>query len=311
MSSALPFELGTLLLGLLFGSFLNVVIYRVPRHESVVTPRSHCPACRATLRWYDNIPLLSWLLLRARCRHCHAPVSWRYPAVELATALWFLVTFLATRHAILADLAGPGPDHLARLLLNGIGDVVLGFLLIGLAVIDWQTQTLPDSLTLTGAAIGLGLTCLQTIFLRTGEEDIHLPARNSFRLQSPGSFAARGDVFLTGPEALILRRLAAILAAAGLLLLIRALYKALRAREGMGLGDAKLLATIAAFLGFWDSMLAFFLGMIACAAYAVILLVRGRATAATKLPLGSFLAAGGLLTALLGEALLTWYKGLL
>ena len=109
----------------------------------------------------------------------------------------------------------------------------------------------------------------------------------------------------------MLGRLTAILGAAGVLLLIRATYKALRGREGMGLGDAKLLAMIAAFLGFGDAMLSFFLGMIACASYAVYLLARHRATAATRLPLGSFLAAAGLVTALLGEAVLAWYKGLL
>ncbi len=311
MSYAWPFELSAVLIGLLLGSFLNVAIYRIPRRESLATPRSHCPHCNATIRWYDNIPVLSWLILRGRCRHCHAPISWRYPAVELATAAWFLLTFLATHRAILADFAAAGADHTTRLLLDGIGASLLGFLLIGLAVIDWQTHTLPDALTLTGTALGFFLVCVQAVFLPTGEADIHLTPHTNMRMQSPGSFAARGDVFLTGPEALILGRLLAILAAAGLLLLIRALYKALRGREGMGLGDAKLLGMIAAFLGFWDAMLAFFLGMIACAAYAVYLLARGRATAATKLPLGTFLAAGGLLTALLGEALLTWYKGLL
>ena len=311
MPFAWAFELTAVILGLLLGSFLNVAIHRLPRRESLVTPRSHCPSCGETIRWYDNIPVLSWALLRGRCRHCHASISWRYPAVELATALWFLLTFLATRRAILGDLAVGGADHTARLLLDGTGAAILGFLLIGLAVIDWRTQTLPDGFTLGGTAVGFFLACVQAVFLQDGEGDIHLRPRSNLRLQSPGSFAARGDVFLTGPEALVLGRLVAILAAAGLLLLIRATYRALRGRDGMGLGDVKLLGMIAAFLGFWDSMLALFLGMITCAIYAVILLARGRATAATKLPLGSFLAAGGLLTALLGEAVLTWYKGLL
>ena len=311
MPHALPFELAAFVLGLLLGSFLNVCISRIPAGESISKPRSHCPGCGQTIAWYDNIPLLSWLLLRARCRHCKAHISWRYPAVELATALWFLIAFVVTHRAMLADFAATWSAHTTRILLDGVGISLLGFALIGLMVIDWQTHTLPDAFTLTGTAIGFFLTCTQAAFLNLGEGDIHLNPRSSFRMQSPGSFAARGDVFMTGPEALILGRLAAILAAAGLLLFIRALYKSLRKQEGMGLGDAKLLALIASFLGFWDAMLAFFLGMIACAVYAVYLLARRRATAATKLPLGSFLAAGGLLTALLGEALLTWYKGLL
>ena len=321
MPYALPFELAALLLGLLLGSFLNVCISRIPAGESISKPRSHCPGCGQTIAWYDNIPLLSYLLLRARCRGCHAPISWRYPAIELATALWFtwtahLILFVwavnqpAVKTLVEGQTGGGTPYSLAHQLPYLVGVAILGFLLIGLLVIDWQTHTLPDIFTLTGTAIGFALTCLQAVFLADGEGDIHLP-RNGFRMQSPGSFAARGDVFMTGPEALILGRLLAILAAAGLLLFIRALYKSLRKQEGMGLGDAKLLGMIAAFLGFWDAMLAFFLGMIACATYALYLLARRRATAATKLPLGSFLAAGGLLTALLGEALLTWYKGLL
>lgn len=322
MPYALPFELAAFLLGLLLGSFLNVCIARIPAGQSISKPRSHCPTCGHTIAWYDNIPLLSWILLRARCRHCHAPISWRYPAVELATALWFawtanlaLFVWAVNRpevKTLLADqIRGGVPYTLAQQVPYLIGVACLGFLLIGLLVIDWQTHTLPDIFTLTGTAIGFFLTCIQAAFLPTGEGDIHFSPRNNMRIQSPGSFAARGDVFMTGPEALILGRLAAILAAAGLLLFIRALYKTLRKQEGMGLGDAKLLAMIAAFLGFWDAMLAFFLGMIACATYALYLLARKRATAATKLPLGSFLAAGGLLTALIGEALLTWYKGLL
>ena len=83
----------SLLLGLVIGSFLNVVIYRVPRRESLVKPSSHCPGCGMTIRWYDNIPVLSWLLLRGRCRSCHSPISARYPLVESITGVAFLIAF--------------------------------------------------------------------------------------------------------------------------------------------------------------------------------------------------------------------------
>ncbi len=311
MSSAVPFELAVFGFGLLLGSFLNVCISRIPQGKSVSRPRSHCPGCNATIRWYDNIPLLSWILLRARCRNCKAPISWRYPAVELGTALWFLLSYLVTRHAIATDILAGSPVDVTKILLDGIGIALLGFGLIGLMVIDWQTHTLPDVFTFSGMGLGFLITCIQAMFLTTGEGDIHLRPRSNLRLASPGSFAARGDVFFTGPEAIVLGRLVSILAAAGLLLLIRAVYKSLRGREGMGLGDAKLLAVIAAFLGFGDAFVTFFLGMIACAAYAMYLLARGRATAATRLPLGSFLCGAGLLNALVGEALITWYRGLL
>src|SRR5437763_15903966 len=83
-------------IGAIVGSFLNVVIHRYPREESIVFPSSHCPHCNAAIRWYDNIPLLSFLVLGARCRACRAPISWRYPLVELANALFYLALFLYT-----------------------------------------------------------------------------------------------------------------------------------------------------------------------------------------------------------------------
>jgi leader peptidase (prepilin peptidase) / N-methyltransferase len=311
MPSVLPFEVAAFVVGLLLGSFLNVCISRIPEGESVVKPRSRCPHCGHAIAWYDNFPVVSWFLLRARCRHCGVGISWRYPAVEIVTGSWFLVAFLVTHRALLADFASSGPAQTAPILLNGIGISLAGFALIGLAVIDWQTHTLPDVFTLGGTVAGFVLTCVQAALLPTGAGDIHFTPRSSMRMQSPGSFAARGDVFLTGPEALVLERLFAIAAAAGLLILIRVAYKALRGHEGMGLGDVKLMGMMAAFLGFWDALLAFFVGMVTCAIYALYLLSRHRATAATKLPLGTFLAAGGLLTALAGEAILTWYKGLM
>ena len=174
---------------------------------------------------------------------------------------------------------------------------------------DWRTHTLPDAFTLTGTAIGIALTCVQALFLAPGEGDIHL--KHSLRISSPGSMAATGDVFLTGPEALVLGRIGAIIAAAGLVLLIRWLYKKLRAKEGLGLGDAKLMAMIAAFLGFWPAILTGFVGVVLCAVYAVVLLARKRADGQTRLPLGSFLSIGGLIAALFGATIIGWYRSLL
>ena len=133
-------------LGLLLGSFLNVVIMRLPRGESIVTPRSHCRVCNTPIRWYDNLPLLSYLALRARCRACHARIAWRYPAVELAVAAWF--TLVVHRLAPIFQVVGPVPvpfDTIAANVLQALGLALLGWLLIGLAVTDWQTQILPDA----------------------------------------------------------------------------------------------------------------------------------------------------------------------
>jgi leader peptidase (prepilin peptidase)/N-methyltransferase len=195
--------------------------------------------------------------------------------------------------------------------VDALSLAILGFLLIGLMVMDWQTQRLPDAFTLTGIAIGFLLTCVQAFFLAPGQGDIALDTTHQLRMSSPGSFAAQGDVFMTGTEALIWGRILAICCAALLLITIRAIYKALRKRDGMGFGDVKLLAMIAAFLGFGEAMLALFVGVLIAAIYAVILLAGRRAGAATRLPFGSFLCAGGLLAALFGPSILSWYTALL
>jgi len=310
MLSPLAFELPVFVLGLLFGSFLNVCISRLPDHRSINKPRSHCPHCKQTIRWYDNIPLLSWVLLRARCRHCKAAIPWRYPLVELAIGLWFLEILSLVFTLEMNNVHGlPGPTTNDFIGVAAFG--ILGFLLIGLIVMDWQTHTLPDAFTLTGTAIGFFLVCVQAIFLAPGEDDIKLNPRHSVRMSSPGSFVAKGNVFLTGSEHLVFGRLAAIVGAALLLLAIRAIYKAIRHREGLGLGDVKLLAMIAAFLGFWPAILALFLGVILTSVYAITLLARRKADAATHLPLGTFLSIGGLIAALFGGPVIAWYSSLL
>jgi leader peptidase (prepilin peptidase)/N-methyltransferase len=307
MSFTFVVETAAFLAGLLFGSFLNVCIVRLPYHESIVKPRSHCPSCLFPIRWYDNIPLLSWTILRARCRKCFQPISWRYPAVELAVGLWFCLTAHFALGSTMpgAVLAPTG----ANLILDALSFAILGFLLIGLLVMDWQTLLLPDAFTLTGTLVGFLLTCVQAVFLPAGVGDLHSNAR--MRLSSPNSVSETGNVVLTGTEAMVLGRLLAIVLAFCLLLLVRYAYKVIRRREGMGLGDAKLLAMIAAFLGFWPAILALFLGVLSCAAYAVILLARGKATAASRLPLGTFLAIGALLAAIIAQPMLAWYMGLL
>ena len=124
--------------GLLIGSFLNVCIHRWPRGRSVVKPRSHCVRCRKTIAWYDNIPVLSYVLLRGRCRHCGRHISMRYPAVELFTALAFVW---------LVRQFGPTPEA-AKM-------CAFGAMLIALVVTDFEKRLLPDELTLGGLAIGI------------------------------------------------------------------------------------------------------------------------------------------------------------
>ncbi|MEA2236277.1 MAG: leader peptidase (prepilin peptidase) / N-methyltransferase [Thermoanaerobaculia bacterium] len=130
-------------IGAIVGSFLNVVIHRYPREESIVFPGSHCPQCNAAIRWYDNIPVLSFLILRGRCRACGARIAWRYPLVELANALFYLATFLRT-----------GPT-VAFVIIAAIISMT-----ITLIYIDADIQLLPDVIDIPGIALGLAAGAL-------------------------------------------------------------------------------------------------------------------------------------------------------
>lgn len=203
-----------------------------------------------------------------------------------------------------------GFDQVASGTVEGIGVAILGFLLIGLMVMDWETMVLPDAFTLGGIAIALFLVCSEAIFLGPNEDQVLL-TKHSLHLTSPGGVTDYGNVFLTGPESLIFGRIAAICGAALLLLLIRWIYRAVRHREGMGLGDVKLLALIAAFLGFWPAVLSLFVGTLAAGLYGALLLARRKGGATSKLPFGSFLSVGGLIAALYGNRLIDMYIALL
>jgi leader peptidase (prepilin peptidase) / N-methyltransferase len=124
--------------GAALGSFLNVAILRWPAEESVIRPRSRCPGCGSAIAWYDNVPVLSWLILRGRCRSCAQPISIQYPAVELAVATVWLG---------MALWQGPGPE--------AVRGSILFTILLGIAIIDARHRIIPDHLSLGGAALGL------------------------------------------------------------------------------------------------------------------------------------------------------------
>src|SRR5437763_4913185 len=130
-------------LGAVIGSFLNVVIHRYPREESIVFPGSHCPHCDAAIRWYDNIPIISFAVLRGRCRACGAGIAWRYPLVELANALFYLAVYQRT-----------GPTVAFPIVAAIIS------MTIALIYIDADIQILPDVIDIPGIAIGLGAGAL-------------------------------------------------------------------------------------------------------------------------------------------------------
>ncbi|AXC14713.1 Leader peptidase (Prepilin peptidase) [Acidisarcina polymorpha] len=254
----------TVLAGLIFGSFLNVCISRLPQHESIVRPRSRCPVCRSPISSWDNIPILSWILLRGRCRACRSHISRRYPLIEATTAALFLLSILQFGMSF-----------------QGVAACVLCWLLLGLAAMDAETMLLPDALTVPGTALGVAYSGFYA-----GEHFF--------------AWRAAGESLL------------AAAVAAAFIMLIRWLYWLARRREGIGLGDAKLLAMIAAWMGLWQAGLALFLAVVAAAAYGLILIaLRRRLATASKLalriPLGAFLGAGGIFALFEGMDALKWY----
>jgi leader peptidase (prepilin peptidase)/N-methyltransferase len=254
------------------GSFLNVCIVRVPVGESVAWPRSHCRQFDQPIASWDNIPVLSWLLLGAACRACGGRISWRYPAIELATCTLFVMCCLRF---------SPG--------LPAACWALLCFLLLGLAVMDADTLLLPDLFTVPGLGAGIAFAGLRA-GLREG---------------------AWMPVFRAVWHALL-----AAAVAAAVLLLIAGVYWLARRRMGMGLGDVKLLAMLAAWLGLPQTALVLFLAVIVGALYGLgmILSHRRQDKAGDQLPIGqmpvpfgTMLSLAGLYSIFLGERTLRWY----
>jgi leader peptidase (prepilin peptidase)/N-methyltransferase len=205
--------------GLVFGSFLNVCIYRLPRDMSVVSPRSACPNCKKEIPLCLNIPVFSWLMLGGRCRNCKARISPRYVVVELLTGAIFL-----------------GCYAYFGLTLETIKYCVLGFLLLGLIFTDAETFLLPDKMTLTGLAIGIIFSLFVPVNdlasqLLSGAVSLPLSSDVSWRLFS------------------LFDAIAGALVGASFIYGAGAIYLRARGVEGMGFGDVKLMAMVGAFLG--------------------------------------------------------------
>jgi len=207
------------LLGLAFGSFLNVCVYRLPLDLSVVTPRSACPGCKKPIAFYDNVPVVSWLLLRGRCRHCKTRISARYLFVEVITGALFL-----------------GCYAYFGITVATLKYCVFGFLLLGLIFTDAETKLLPDKLTLPGLAFGLLFSLLVPVHDMASQ---FLPGMLDLPLSA--DFAARLFSLLDSVLGAVLG--ASFIYGAG------AIYLRWRGAEGMGFGDVKLMAMVGAFLG--------------------------------------------------------------
>jgi leader peptidase (prepilin peptidase)/N-methyltransferase len=260
------------LFGLVVGSFLNVVIHRLPLGESVVSPGSRCPRCGTPISPADNVPVLSWILLRGRCRACAEPIAARYPLVELANGL--LWAALALRFGIGFPLFVWAAFCSA---------------LLAITLIDVDHTIIPDAITLPGMAIGLAA---------------------SFRMPSRQSVLAELLHHKLWLDRLpgVLGSLSFWDSALALLIGGGFFYAvAVISRGGMGGGDIKLTAMMGAFLGLRDLSLAVFLSLVSGSLVGIALMILGRKTRKDIIPFGPFLALGGIMAVFWGERLIDWY----
>jgi leader peptidase (prepilin peptidase)/N-methyltransferase len=265
--------------GACIGSFLNVCIYRIPRRLSVVAPRSHCPGCKNLIAWYDNIPLLSWVVLRARCRHCGTVISARYVIVELLTAILFLLAwfkFGATgggRILGLADVTVVGLVPVYWLILSG--------LLLG-GFVDCRHMIIPDRVTIGGMLAGLVLSPLVPA--------LHGQATALLGLRDAAIGAAFGF---------------------GLLWLIAKVGKMIFRKEAMGFGDVKLMGALGAFFGVKAVCFILFFASLLGALFGVFFILTGRRKLGRHIPFGPYIVFAALIWMLWGPRLMDAYMAFL
>ena len=266
--------------GACVASFLNVCIWRLPREESVIRPGSHCPKCNAPIRWYQNIPIVSWCCLRGRCANCHEPISIRYTVVELLGGVLFLMAYLQWAM----------PNMLRKMPILGlvpVGDVwlmaaewlVVTGLILG-SFIDLEHFYLPDRVTIGGMVLGVPISFLVPELQGQTE-------RLSALYWSLGGMAA-GFLFLW---------------------VLGALFSKLFKQEALGFGDVKLIGAVGAFFGPVAVLFTVILSSLAGSVAGLLLVARGRAKLGgfTAVPYGPFLALGALAWMYWGPALVGLY----
>ncbi len=260
------------LLGLVFGSFGNVVIWRLPRAESLSVPASHCPQCETPIQWYDNVPLLSWFLLLGRCRACGVPISVRYPAVELLSGLLWLAATVRF---------GFTPQTAAA--------IVFFYVLLLLSFIDVDTMRLPNSLVGILAVVGVSGVLVSQL-----TPNVLLP------------LTPLGTGLFGAP---VVGALLGTLVSAGFVLIIALVYARVRGTNGFGMGDIKLLSVIGLFVGIY-SLLVLLLASAAGSIWGLFAARGSDQGMRHKFPFGPFLAASAVIVALVGAPLVDWYMRL-
>lgn len=265
-------------LGACIGSFLNVVIYRVPNELSLLTS-SACPNCKASIRFYQNVPILAWLLLGGKCSSCKQAIAWRYPAVELLTALVFVLTYWQLGFTAFLPVG-----------------LVFVSAMIALIFIDAEHMILPNVITYPLLVFAL---VVRIVFPMVFDPGL-LPGLStgpSFSLigYPPWVMSLAGAIF-------------GALVGGGSLWLVGELWKRLRGVEAMGRGDVKMMLAVGALLGWRLTVLTIFLGAFAGALIGVVLVMRQKdKDFQMQLPFGIFLGIGSIVALLFGDRMIAWY----
>ncbi|HEV2707583.1 MAG TPA: prepilin peptidase [Pyrinomonadaceae bacterium] len=276
-SAGLPFVLVLLFVcatGAIIGSFLNVVIHRVPREESIVFPSSRCPSCGTAIKPYDNLPVLSWVVLRGRCRSCRTPISARYPAVELLTAALFGLTFWLR----------------SGLTLSLPFDLLFVAAIVALVFIDAEHMLLPNVITYPGFIFALIARAV-------------VPNLYGVEFLTRGALAGWPEWAVSLAGAVL-----GAVVGGGSLWFVGWLWERLRGVEAMGLGDVKMMLMVGAYLGWPLTVLTIFFGVLTGSVVGVALMLRrGERDMQMLLPFGIFLGAGALTSLLVGRRIAEWY----
>jgi leader peptidase (prepilin peptidase)/N-methyltransferase len=265
--------------GAIIGSFLNVVIHRLPREESIVFPNSRCPSCGTAIAAYDNLPVLSYLILRGRCRSCQAGIVWRYPAVELLTGLLFVAV---TWH-----------DGLSLMLPF---DLVFSSAILALIFIDAEHMILPNAITYPGIVFALVARVAIPFFSATAHFDDFASLTQGMLHGLPGWSVSLIGAAIGG------------LIGGGSLWLMGWTWEKLRGIEAMGLGDVKMMFMVGAYLGWRLTVLTIFMGVLSGSIIGIGLMVQqGRKDMQMLLPFGVFLGIGTIASLLIGTGIVEWY----
>jgi leader peptidase (prepilin peptidase)/N-methyltransferase len=265
--------------GSAIGSFLNVVIYRVPNDQSIVFPNSACPQCKNPIKPYDNIPILSWLFLGGKCRNCQNPISPRYPAVELLTGLLFLLVFWQIGFTWFLPVA-----------------LIFAAAMVALIFIDAEHMILPDVIT------------YPLMFFAVAVRLIFAFAFGNLFFSDLNFFPA---TYFEGYPVWALTLIGAVfggLMGGGSLWLVGEIWKRLRGVDAMGLGDVKMMFGVGALLGWRLTFLTIFLAAFVGSIAGIFVIARQKdKDFQAQIPFGIFLGIGSIFALLFGEQIIGWY----